>query len=837
MAVHSLERENVIESKAKSIFKYFTNVLKSADEHNFILLLFVLDKKGVFDGSNNEDTVLSIIDGELSFKDWINQQQIIIDEEIIKTTEGIDSKNSCLFDYVAVKGLHKVDPEKRDKFFSKRTDKPVQDLKNLFENFPRIEKEELPDLFEHYLKLISKYEGRKSGEYFQPEELTKFVCSLVNLPENASVYNPFAGYASFGVGLRNFKRYVAQDIDERARRIGMLRLMMHGMDQKSLYLKGDSITNYNPTNEAFDLIIAFPPHHLKADDSTLELEFDFLDSLYDEGFLIDLVNKPGTRAYILQRDFFYELYEENFNYFFDPNNGTEVHKIISLPSGILRNSNISLILVLLSNNRRRNIEFVDGTDCFIKDGRKRILDCDKLLSRVNNNDPSHVKIVSLEDIFAANNNLNPKRYLLPNVDGVSLGDIASIVNESITKEEKGKELPMVEIANLKNDPIDFYIELKDLESSEPTPLYEKIEGPVLLVSTLGEVNPTYCNDAAEFYIPSRVVGLKFDLSKINVGYFVGELYKEYVIDQYMAFQIQGRISPDDLLKIKINLPELKEQISINDGYRVQYFRSKKNEFERRLKEVKSDEFRNISSLTHSINNYLNNIKNIIEGTLDFVKSNDGKPIGLYTIYSPKLNQTFEDHLLNANQSIAYISKLLERIDDSSSHQPKHIVQSLNLVDLVKLAMRRFEKVDKFEFRPLHIDENSFEINGKTIEPIVKITEEDFFDLFQNIVKNADDHGFRETNKRYIISISLEYNTKTSMCKLEVSNNGLPFHEGFHYENLVTIGDKTADSKGTGMGGHDIKVITEKYGGKFELINEPDNDFPVSYLISLPLVKS
>ena len=61
-------------------------------------------------------------------------------------------------------------------------------------------------------------------------------------------------------------------------------------------------------------------------------------------------------------------------------------------------------------------------------------------------------------------------------------------------------------------------------------------------------------------------------------------------------------------------------------------------------------------------------------------------------------------------------------------------------------------------------------------------------------------------------------------------------ENFTFQRLITRGEKTTDSKGTGIGGADIKRIVTAYKGEFELINNSKSLFPVVYKISLPISK-
>ena len=67
--------------------------------------------------------------------------------------------------------------------------------------------ENFSEIFDNILYRLSDAQGKYSGEFIQPLEITRFIMNLANLPDNATVYNPFAGLASFGIFLNHSQRY------------------------------------------------------------------------------------------------------------------------------------------------------------------------------------------------------------------------------------------------------------------------------------------------------------------------------------------------------------------------------------------------------------------------------------------------------------------------------------------------------------------------------------------------------------------------------------------------------------------------------------------------------
>ncbi|MCF8325653.1 MAG: hypothetical protein K9I84_11890 [Leadbetterella sp.] len=69
--------------------------------------------------------------------------------------------------------------------------------------------------------------------------------------------------------------------------------------------------------------------------------------------------------------------------------------------------------------------------------------------------------------------------------------------------------------------------------------------------------------------------------------------------------------------------------------------------------------------------------------------------------------------------------------------------------------------------------------------------------------------------------------------MELSNNGAAMPMTYDTKRLTTRGEKTSDSVGTGIGGSDIKLLMDTYGGELELVNNPTEEFPVTYILKFP----
>ena len=123
--------------------------------------------------------------------------------------------------------------------------------------------EQFPDIFDSVLFRITQSQGRFGGEFIQPAELTRLISGLADLQPNSTVYNPFAGLASFGVYFNQGQNYFGQELNQKSWALGFLRVMAYGGLGASKYVCDDSIINWPDSSKKFDLIISNPPYGMR----------------------------------------------------------------------------------------------------------------------------------------------------------------------------------------------------------------------------------------------------------------------------------------------------------------------------------------------------------------------------------------------------------------------------------------------------------------------------------------------------------------------------------------------------------------------------------------------
>lgn len=699
----------------------------------------------------------------------------------------------------------------------------VQDFSKIFDDI----------LFKLYDSL-----GKFHGQSLLPREISRLMFNLANVKSNSSIYNPFAGPASFGVLSCIDNHYIGQEISIYTQITGMLRLLAADCNISKKILPGDSISNWNPTNEKFDLIISSPPfnmplHHKisgkwgslsKVDSFVIERS---LDDLKNDGKLIILVPESFLYSGGQVANLRYHLIEQDL-----------IESIVSLPAGVLINANIKTSIVVVNKQKddKGFINFINTEDFIDKRFKTKKLDDLKLLEAINSNsNVNFVKKVSLEEVISNDRFLDTNRYFLEKIEGKKLIDFSEkILGERI--QPKGL-IKIIKIKDLKNDNLNFDLDINSIENSTSNRTVFKIIESCLLISMLGNTTkPTFFKYNNEpIFISDDIVALKVDSNKVDLEYLVNEFYTENVQNQIKAFFTSAampRIRFRDLISIKFNIPSIAEQKAKIKGVKEAFIQNKKKElaFQQELLGLKDESFREFASIKHTLRQYLNALTSNLAGTKTFILNNQETGVTLETIYSKNLNKTFGEHLLGLEGTIASMRRLLISAEASNQN-----VKELDLYKLVQEAQNRFKNPEIYEFEKTYFDTESFTLGDDSVlAPIISIDEDDFYRVFSNIISNAIDHGFKDSSKKYSVRTSISFDENDRMCVLEISNNGKAIAKDFTLKDLTTKGEKTTDSKGTGMGGADIKDILKNYNGKLDLTNIVSEEFAVTYILKLPL---
>lgn len=705
-------------------------------------------------------------------------------------------------------------------------------IRHLFNALVEINKqvltENFPDVFDSVLYRISQSQGRYAVEFIQPVELTRFMCGLADLKKDAKVFNPFAGLASFGVYLDQGQDYFGQELNQKTWALGALRLIAYERPGRSRYVCDDSILHWPHESENFDLILSNPPFGMRLGNQYRDIEPSIktieqfliekgVQSLKQNGNLIALLPQGFLFRGMQEQRLREHLVEEDL-----------IDTIISLPGGLLLNTGIPLVILILSKNKKLagKVKFVDAKKFVVARGpREKVLNDVELRDFLlgAKEDDNIIQIVDNKQIRDCDYNLSVPRYFYKPIEGVKLGNlIAPIRGKRTALPKYGR---FIRIRDLSQDKLDFKLDLSQVDMTELSrPYIELISESCLLLTTRWKtLRPTLFEYQQEpIFKGLDVMAFKVDAAKVDINYLIYELNSDYVREQLESFQI-GSVVPfiqrSDLMDIVIKLPSIEDQKRSIIEKGLTLLNSEQN----RIKELSKTHNLVVeddnSVLRHRIAGRINNLSGAIDG--------------LNQIISSQVIEVFPDflNLKKSSKSTLTIGKYLDILRRDIS-----IIKNFVSKDYQFQISSSFKEFDFITFLKDYVSELNNAIHSKSVpyvlnnpsyifeedllsemnikELIVEGDESDLKTMLDNLEENSVKHGFKgQTVGRNKISISCKIDDENMKVILSFFNSGNPLPNGFNLKDFKRNGITSDINIGDGYGGYLISKIIENHNGE------------------------
>lgn len=728
--------------------------------------------------------------------------------------------------------------------------------------------ENFPDVFDSILYLISEIQGRHGGEFIQPIELTRFMCSLGDLKEDSKIFNPFAGAASFGAFIDKSQNYLGQEINREVWAIGALRLMAKGNLDNTNYVCADSILQWPDSSESFDLIISNPPLGMRLGNqySIIEPELRTIEqlliskgvhSLKQDGKLIALLSTGflfrGAPAEKTLRKF---LIEEDL-----------IDTIISLPGGLLHNTGVRLIILVLNKTKdlHGKVKFVDAENFVVSKGlTKKVLN-DIALSKFLNSEKQDENVIQIVDNFqiqANDYNLSVPRYFQKKIDLknnerlVKLKDVLESVKvQRGSLPENGK---FVRIRDLKDDISDFQLNVSEIEEVElrKSGVFQINETSLLLSMRGNSLKPTlFVYEGESIYTNSDILSFKVNESIADYGYIINELQSDYVQEQLNSYRTVTTIpfiSKDDLLEVEIKLLSLQEQkAKVNGIYELsQKIKSLQYEINALSHGVSDKLYESVSTIKHSLGKPMLNIGSSlrnIENALNKLDT-DWEQIKISERYELTIKDSFNSVYSNLNL-ISSILQNNEAVLDINNYE----LTEIDFLSFFKGYVNRIKSTERKNVN-VNLDINP-DIESQLQNKVFIQSNTELLEIGLNaIVENANMHAFVDNLNNYKLEfrVSLYLTSKikeqsnellsrsVNYIKLEVANNGKPFPKNYTLDKFVRKNSFAGKTGNTGQGGFDLNEIIKYHNNgtsTLELITDDlTSEFPTTYSFLIPLNK-
>lgn len=729
----------------------------------------------------------------------------------------------------------------------------------------KILSEYFPEVFDSILYKIVQSQGRYGGEFIQPVELTRLICSFYEMPDHSSVFNPFAGLASFGVFLDESHHYFGQEINRKTWALGALRLMAYSRPVLSRYVCDDSILHW-PENQKFDLILANPPFGVplkqrdQIQNSGIRSYEQFLiekgiSSLRNNGKLIAVLPigflfKGGTDQRLRET-----LIENDL-----------IDTIISFPGGVLLNTGIPFVVLVINKAKKLpgQVRFIEAKRYVKSDGaRVKALNEYSINSLIKSyKDSDFVRIVSINKIQENIYNLDVHRYFQKgiitkkNENLIKLNDLMEYVRgQRVDLPESGK---LVRIRDLKDDKVDYKLDLSIIENTElrRPDTYQLNDTCLLLAIRWRTLKPTLFKYEGEpIFRNQDILSFKVDVSIVDISYLINELHSEYVQEQLEAFRMGAAIPfirKDDLCKVVIKLPPLEEQKAKVQGIvelsdKIKILQEERNAL---AHGVSNKLYESVSTIKHSLGKPLLNIGSSlrnIEKALCRLNV-DWEQVKINDRYDITLKDTFE----SIHSNLEFIHSVL-RNNESALNVTNYELKEVDFLNFIKGYVKRIKSAEKSNINiilDIHPDIKT-QLNSKVF---LKGNTELLEIAMNTIVENAYMHAFTDHSKKYKLefrvslfvapSEKVKSNDPTSrfdtFIKVEVANNGKPFPPNYYIEKFTRRNSFAGETGNTGQGGFDLNEIIKYHNeGKSTLdliIDDFNTEFTTTYTFLIPLAR-
>ena len=340
-------------------------------------------------------------------------------------------------------------------------------------DFTKYEEDALGDAYEYLISQFASESGRKAGEFYTPQGVSKLIARIVTRgnedKKGFTAYDPTMGSGSLLLQVRNFMNdtaefkasqrvhYFGQELKNQTYNLARMNMMLHKVPSQFQHLRnGDTLDTDWPTDEPtnFDAVVMNPPYSQKYD-ARPSLLTDPRFSSYqklppaskaDFAFLLHgyyHLKDTGTMGIVLPHGVLFRGSSEGTIREHLLRNGS-IYAVIGLPPNIFFSTPIpTCVVILKKNNTDRSVLFIDASKDFRKEKARNYLD-DEHLEKIfdvyakRKDVEKYAHLASFEEIAQNDFNLNIPRYVDSSEpeEEIQLEDVFSELKKICTEEEQ-----------------------------------------------------------------------------------------------------------------------------------------------------------------------------------------------------------------------------------------------------------------------------------------------------------------------------------------------------------------------------------------------------------------
>lgn len=674
--------------------------------------------------------------------------------------------------------------------------------------------------------------GKHFGEFSQPKEMTRLVAALIS-PSCNTIFNPFAGCLSYATEIAHYTHFDAIEISQDIWELGVFRAALSDRNDFISMTLGD-VSNW--PSKKYDAIVSTPPLRVRmnmpdsisnrAELSDTVVLRRFESSTSENGELFTYVPLSVLVSYS-EKDLRHELTSKGF-----------VDTIIILPAGIMSYTSISMALVVLRKAHTVDmpIRMVNAGSLFTEIDKRRVLDIEAVLSALD--DPSKSLKVSVSEIESNQWSWNvnayresaerqhPEEYVQKKLETI----VENPVLERHFDDSKGN---VVKISDLSDSPYDYLKSPSDFPVGDDLKNTVKCSEPVLLLSMVRALKPTFCDASKEkpIFVSRNIAAFRLSDPGIDTGYLCCELSDAHLIpagafipnftrssilhmNLYFPPTIEEQKKLFQVRKKEAKLSQAKELglQEVIDSMKAEYIniiRTRKHDMRPYVRELGSVEriMRHYVSQKEAMEDFTEKMTSLLDKyhialkklseLIDIFSEEEkfGKPVAF------NVDKFLYDLEINNDEEVSGYTLEYDCDDNALQEYGLPVHKSWSIIRSHRIDWLSYLKEKDADIVPLIID----------IAPL------DFERMVRNIIENARTHGFTNPDRDdYFIGVYLTVNAERDMFQIDFSNNGTPLPKGMDKSRYGLLGEKAGITGGTGRGGYVVKSIVEHYHGDYDI---------------------
>lgn len=326
------------------------------------------------------------------------------------------------------------------------------------------EKDILGDAYEYLISQFASSAGKKAGEFYTPQEVSKILAKIVTLGKHRlkSVYDPTCGSGSLLLRVarevEDVSDFHGQELNQTTYNLARMNMILHDVSFDDFDIRqGDSLEDPQHLGMKFEAIVANPPFSAKWSSDKTFLDDDRFSaygklapkSKADFAFVQHMIyhlDENGTMGIVLPHGVLFRGAAEGVirKYLIEEKNYLDA--VIGLPANLFYGTSIPTVILVFRKCRTddEDILFIDASKEFEKvknQNKLREEDINKILDTYKNRKEieKYSHKATLEEIKENDFNLNIPRY----VD--TFEEEEPIILEDVVKELAKIEKEMKEV--------------------------------------------------------------------------------------------------------------------------------------------------------------------------------------------------------------------------------------------------------------------------------------------------------------------------------------------------------------------------------------------------------